>query len=59
MLSLMASEKSMVYVVLGFNESLSSTLFFLPVAFISACSSCGGDTTTFSDAFSNFMNSSK
>ena len=55
----MASEKSMVYVVLGFSESFSSTLIFLPVAFISACSSCGGDTTTFSDAFSNFMNSSK
>ena len=55
----MASEKSTVYVVLGFSESFSSTLIFLPEAFISACSSCGGDTTTFSDALSSFMNSSK
>ena len=59
MLSVMASEKSTVYVVLGMSESFSSTSIFLPAAFISACSICGGDITTFSVGLSTCMYSSK
>ena len=59
MLSLMASEKSIVYVVLGLSESFSSTSIFLPEGFISACSICGGDITTFSVGLSTCMYSLK
>ena len=55
----MASEKSMVYVVAGFSESLSSTTIFFPAPFISGISICGGDTTTFSVGLSTVMYSSK
>ena len=59
MLSLMASEKSTVYVVFSLSVSFSSTSIFLPAACISACSICGGDMTTFSVGLSTCMNSSK
>ena len=49
----------MVYVVLGFNSSRSFTLILLPCPLISGTSSCGGETTTFSEAFSSLINSSK
>ena len=59
MLSDMASEKSIVYVVFSFSESRSATVMNFPRVFISGISICGGDTTTFSAAFSSFTNSLK
>ena len=59
MLSEMASEKSMVYVMSGRSESLSSMLISFPAVFISGISTCGGDTTTLFDASSSLMYSSK
>ena len=49
----------MVYVVLGSSESISSTLMRLPEVLISGISTCGGEITTFSEAFSIFTASSK
>ena len=59
LLSLMASEKSTVYVVLGFSESFISTTMRFPAALISGVSICGGDITTFSVGLSTCMYSSK
>ena len=59
LLSVMASEKSTVYVVFFFKESLSSTMILFPAPFISGISSCGGDTTTLLVASSTFIYSSK
>ena len=58
LLSTMASPKSTVYVVLGFSESASVTSTRRPLVFTSGASSCGGDTMTFSEAFSSLIISS-
>ena len=58
LLSSMASEKSMVYVVLGFSVSTRLTTMRLPLALISGCSTCGGEITTFSPGFSSLRYSS-
>ena len=55
----MASEKSTVYVVLALSESFSSMSMLFPPALMSGDSSCGGETTTFSVAFSILINSLK